>query len=129
MILYSVALNRKHWHTVFGRERGNSRSQNSVHRGHHHQRTGSFLRCRVQQPLEFFLINSSRLPANTAPMVVNPVTFPPGRGRLSTSPVAMGSVTSIKTMGIVLVAFLAATAAGVLGAMITLTLRRTSSSA
>ena len=25
------------------------------------------------------LSNSSRLPANTDPMVVNPVTFPPGR--------------------------------------------------
>ena len=75
------------------------------------------------------LSNSSRLPASTDPMVVNPVMFPPGRGRLSTRPAAIGSVTSIKTIGIVLVAFLAATAAGVLGAMIKSTLRRTSSSA
>ena len=41
--------------------------------------------------------------------------FPPGRARLSTSPAATGSVTSKKTMGIVLVAFLAARAPGVVG--------------
>ena len=53
------------------------------------------------------LSSSNRLPANTAPMSVNPVTFPPGRGRLSTSPAATGSTPLKKTMGIVLVAFLA----------------------
>ena len=40
-------------------------------------------------------------------MLVNPVMFPPGRARLSTSPAATGSPTLKKTMGIVLVAFLA----------------------
>ena len=54
------------------------------------------------------LSNSNRLPANTGEMVVNPVMFPPGRARLSTSPAATGSAPAIKTMGIVLVAFLAA---------------------
>ena len=46
-------------------------------------------------------------------MSVIPVMFPPGRARLSTSPTAIGSDTLKKTMGIVLVAFLAARAAGV----------------
>ena len=55
--------------------------------------------------------SSSRLAANTSAMVVNPVTFPPGRARLSTSPSATGSGTVKKTIGIVLVAFLAATVA------------------
>ena len=56
---------------------------------------------------------SSRFPANTVVMVVNPVMFPPGLARLSTSPPATGSPASKKTMGIVLVAFLAARAADV----------------
>ena len=44
---------------------------------------------------------------------VNPVTFPPGRARLSTSPAATGSPWLTKRMGIALVAFLAARASGV----------------
>ena len=48
-------------------------------------------------------------------MVVNPVMFPPGRARLSISPAAIGSVTSIKTMGIVLVAFLSGQGRGSIG--------------
>ena len=39
---------------------------------------------------------SSRLPANTAEMLVNPVTLPPGRARLSTNPDATGSHTARK---------------------------------
>jgi hypothetical protein len=55
------------------------------------------------------LSNSSRLPANASRRGLNPVTFLPGRARLSTSPDAMGSDdTPKKTIGIVLVAFLAA---------------------
>ena len=45
------------------------------------------------------LSNSSRLPANTDAMLVNPVMFPPGRARLSTSPSATGSKPPIKTIG------------------------------
>ena len=56
------------------------------------------------------LSNSSRLPANTDEMPVNPVTFPPGRAKPSTSLTATGSPPLAKTMGIVLVASLAATA-------------------
>ena len=41
------------------------------------------------------------------------MTFPPGRARLATRPSPMGSPTLIITMGIVSVAFRAATAAGV----------------
>ena len=55
--------------------------------------------------------------------------FPPGRARLSTSPGVTGSPTLEKTMGIVLVAFLAARVSALAGVMITSTLRRTSSSA
>jgi len=53
------------------------------------------------------LSNSSRLPANTDVMLVNPVMFPPGRAMLSTSPDATGSDPLKNTIGIVLVAFLA----------------------
>src|SRR5215813_10809829 len=59
------------------------------------------------------LSNSSRLPDNTAAILVNPVTLPPGRARLSMSPAVTGSETPKKMMGIVLVEFLAAIAAGV----------------
>jgi hypothetical protein len=75
------------------------------------------------------LSNSNRLPANAESMLVIPVMFPPGRARLSTSPDATGSPTFKKTMGIVLAAFLAATAADVEDATSTSTLRRTNSSA
>src|SRR5262249_10637494 len=75
------------------------------------------------------LSNSSRLPANTAEILVTPVMFPPGRARLSTSPAATGSAEITKTMGIVLVAFLAARAPDNVPVRITSTSRRTSSSA
>jgi len=58
-----------------------------------------------------------------------PVTFPPGRPRLMTSPVATGSTTADITMGIVLVAPSAALTAGVEFAMMMSTLRRMSSGA
>jgi hypothetical protein len=59
-----------------------------------------------------------------------PVALPPGRLRLPTSPVSTGSVAVTKTIGMIAVAALAATAAGVLpGAAITATLWRTRSAA
>jgi hypothetical protein len=62
-------------------------------------------------------------------MLVNPVMFPPGRARLSTRPAATGSAPLKKTIGTVLVAFLAARASVVESVIRTSTLRRTSSSA
>jgi hypothetical protein len=41
-------------------------------------------------------------------MLESPVAFPPGRARLITSPLATGSLTIEKTIGIVSVAFRAA---------------------
>jgi hypothetical protein len=55
--------------------------------------------------------------------------LPPGRARLATSPLPIGSATNPMTMGIVVVACWAARAAGVVEAKITSTLRRTSSAA
>ncbi len=55
--------------------------------------------------------------------------FPPGRARLGTRPVTMGSATIVITMGIVAVACLAAKLAGVVSATMMSTLRRTSSAA
>src|SRR5262245_34130456 len=60
-------------------------------------------------------------------MLVNPVIFPPGRAKLSMSPAPTASATTAKTMGIVLVACLAAIADGVLVVTMTSTLRRASS--
>jgi hypothetical protein len=51
------------------------------------------------------------LPASTAATLVMPVMLPPGRARVSARPVAMGSVTPMKTIGTVEVVFFAATAA------------------
>ena len=58
-----------------------------------------------------------------------PLTLPPGRAKLATSPLATGSPAPIMTIGMSLVACLAATAAGVRYATIRSTLRRTSSAA
>ena len=55
------------------------------------------------------LSSSSRLPARIAATLVMPVVLPPGRARLSASPVAIGSVTPMKTIGTVEVVFFAAT--------------------
>ena len=63
------------------------------------------------------------------PWCVHPVTLPPGRASEVTSPLPTGLATRPMTMGIVVVACLAARAAGVLEAKITSTLRRTSSAA
>ena len=54
-------------------------------------------------------------------MKLSPVIFPPGRERRATKPDRTGSATRIITTGTVLVAFLAACAAGVLTATITST--------
>ena len=53
----------------------------------------------------------------------NPVTLPPGRAILVTSPTSTGSLPVVKTIGIVVVAFFAASAAGVLVAAMTATRR------
>jgi hypothetical protein len=73
--------------------------------------------------------SSNRLPMRSASIRAKPVTLPPGRARLATIPVAMGSMAATNTIGIVRVAFLAATTGGVPDAMITSTLRWTSSAA
>src|SRR3989440_9215896 len=74
-------------------------------------------------------VSSTHLPANSAVTEAKPVTFPPGRGRLATSPVPIGSPVSAMTIGISCVACLAARAVGVNQVTITSTLRRTSSAA
>jgi hypothetical protein len=58
-------------------------------------------------------------------MIVSPVTFPPGRARLATSPLPTGSLTSDMTIGIVLVACWAAWVAAPLIATMTSTFERT----
>jgi hypothetical protein len=65
--------------------------------------------------------SSRRLPLNSGDTVVRPVTFPPGCARLATSPAPIGSETLVTTIGIVVVALFAASAAGVLTAKITST--------
>src|SRR5215472_7197869 len=60
---------------------------------------------------------------------VTPVTLPPGRFRLATSPSLTGSVPSVNTIGIVAVAAFAASAATGETVPITATCRRTSSAA
>jgi len=47
------------------------------------------------------LSSSGHLLAIVGSMLVNPVTFPPGRGKLVTKPLPIGSETTAKTMGIV----------------------------
>src|SRR6202048_5444977 len=58
-------------------------------------------------------INWTLLPASPAATLAMPVTFPPGRGRLMTRPVPIGSPVSAITIGISRVACFAATAVGV----------------
>src|SRR5260370_20826942 len=70
--------------------------------------------------------SSSRFAPTSTLNVLTPVTLPPGRFRLATSLSSTGSVPIPNTMGIVVVAAWAASAAGVLpGAVITVTCRRT----
>ena len=73
---------------------------------------------------------SSRFASSSEARPALPVTLPPGRLRLVTSPLRTGSETAAKTIGIVVVASLAASAAtGPPIAAMTLTRWRTSSAA
>src|SRR5215469_13345982 len=66
----------------------------------------------------------SLLAPNSAVRKLMPVALPPGRPRLVTRPSLTGSSPTPNTIGIVVVAFLAATEAGVLlGIAMTLTFR------
>src|SRR5262249_44189807 len=71
--------------------------------------------------------NSSRFGATSTYLLVTPVRLPPGRLRLATRPVRIGSIPPSKTIGMVVVTAFAATAAGLLVATITATFRRTKS--
>ena len=71
--------------------------------------------------------SSRRLSPSSASMEDRPVTFPPGRARLLTSPLAPGSPAGDITIGMLLVTFMEALTAGVLSATITSTWSRTSS--
>jgi hypothetical protein len=57
--------------------------------------------------------NSRFLRARSGPTKENPVMLPPGRARLAANPEPIGSPTPMNTIGNVVVAFLAATVAGV----------------
>src|SRR5207253_2187564 len=59
------------------------------------------------------LRSSSRFPMSSGFMTLSPVRFPPGRARLATNPAPTGSALDAMTMGMVLVACLAARAAAV----------------
>src|SRR5215218_5419425 len=74
--------------------------------------------------------NSRRFRPSSVFRLVTPVTLPPGRARLATSPAAIGSLPIWNTIGIVAVAAFAASAAGVLpSAAIARTCRSTRSAA
>ena len=75
------------------------------------------------------LSNSSRLPLKSLVSLVSPVIFPPGCAKLSISPSATGSPVIIITMGIVLVACLAARIPPIAAETNTSTLSCTSSAA
>jgi hypothetical protein len=75
------------------------------------------------------LSSSRRLATKPVASVVNPVIFPPGRARLATRPLPTGSATNVATIGMVVVARLAARAAGVDTVTMTSILSRTSSAA
>jgi hypothetical protein len=72
--------------------------------------------------------SSSRFGVSSRLITLKPVTLPPGRARLATRPPPTGSLTPVKTIGIVEVAFFAASAEGPLAA-ITSSLRPTRSAA
>src|SRR5262249_21204341 len=63
--------------------------------------------------------NSTLLTCSSPSKLVTPVTLPPGRARLSTSPEPTGSEGVTMTIGIVAVARLAARIAGVVSAIMT----------
>src|SRR5438132_6034060 len=71
--------------------------------------------------------SSSRLGAASLCWIDKPVMFPPGRARLATRPAPTGSPTDAKTIGMTVVARLAAATAAVPWVMVTSTLRRTNS--
>ena len=56
---------------------------------------------------------STRLAVSSVTKALRPVTLPPGCARLVTTPVSSGSPIAAMTIGIVAVAFLAASTAGV----------------
>ena len=72
---------------------------------------------------------SSLLVFSSVAKLESPVTLPPGRARLATRPAPTGSPALAITMGMVVVAFLAANAGGVPVTTIRSTLRRTKSAA
>ena len=72
---------------------------------------------------------SSLLVFSSVAKLESPVTLPPGRARLATRPAPTGSPAFAITMGMVVVAFFAANAAGVPETTIRSTLRRTRSAA
>jgi hypothetical protein len=71
----------------------------------------------------------NRFAATSIPMSATPVALPPGRLRLATRPIWTGSPAVLKTIGIVLVAALAASAAVPPRAAMATTWRRTRSAA
>ena len=75
------------------------------------------------------LSTSSLLVFSSGDKLEIPVTLPPGRARLATKPAPTGSPAFVITMGMVVVALLAANAAGVAVTTIRSTLRRTKSAA
>jgi hypothetical protein len=74
-------------------------------------------------------ISSMVFAKSSPPPLAKPVILPPGRAKLEIRPVPTGSPALNMTIGISVVACLAAVAAGVSAATITSTLRRTRSSA
>src|SRR6516162_5250552 len=72
---------------------------------------------------------SIRLPASSSDRTDMPVTLPPGRARLATMPLATGSPTLAKTIGMSDVACFAARTCGVPEVTMTSTLSRTNSAA
>src|SRR3954469_16480188 len=76
-----------------------------------------------------FLQKAQAFSAQVGVLCRQPVTFAPGRPRLATSPAPTGSASCAMTMGVVPVACLAATLAGVPDVTITSTLSSTSSAA
>ena len=69
------------------------------------------LRVKPAQPVlpeQVFDCSSNLLPASSGDCRDSPVIFPPGRARLATNPNPTGSAAPIMTIGIVVVAFLAA---------------------
>ena len=75
------------------------------------------------------LSSSRRFPAKSAELKAIPVMLPPGRARLSTSPISTGCVTLAKTIGTELVTLFAARVADEPDVTITFTFNRTSCSA